>query len=184
MEFQGEAAFTSDQKQQILHERARLLAMETTDEATQEETMRVVEFSLAQERYAVEAIFVGGVHQVRHITPIPCTPSFILGVINVHGRIISVVDLRKFFDLPPVAVTLKETVVVLRTEKLELGVVVDEVLGSQVFPMKSLKTTALGRSGIRREYLRGMAEEQAIVLDVKRILSDKRMVVGGDEVEL
>ena len=87
MELHGEAALTPEQKQQILNDRARILATETTEEDAREETMRIVEFSLAQERYAVEAIFVGGVHQVRHITPIPCTPSFILGVINVHGRI-------------------------------------------------------------------------------------------------
>jgi len=183
MELHGEAALTSEQKQQILNERARALATETTQGNTQEETMRIVEFSLAQERYAVEAIFVRGVHQARHVTPIPCTPSFVLGVINVHGRILSVIDLRNFFDLPQAA-TPKETVVVLRTEKLELGVAVDSVLGSLLLPMKSLKTTSLGRSGIRREYLRGMAEEQIVVLDVERILSDKRMIVGGDEVEL
>ena len=184
MELHGEAALTPEQKQQILNDRARILATETTEEDAREETMRIVEFSLAQERYAVEAIFVGGVHQVRHITPIPCTPSFILGVINVHGRILSVIDLRNFFDLSQVVATPRETVVVLRTEKLELGVAVDEVLGSQLLPMKSLKTTSLGRSRIRREYLCGMAEEQIVVLDVERILSDKRMIVGGDEVEL
>ena len=184
MELSTEAALTPEQKQQILHERARVLATETASGNTQEETIRIVEFSLAHERYAVEAIFVRGVHQVRHITPIPCTPSFILGIINVHGRILSVVDLRSFFDLPQVAATPKETVVVLRTEKLELGVAVDTVLGSQLLPLKLLKTTSLGRSRVRREYLRGVVEEQMFVLDVERILSDRRMIVGGDEVEL
>lgn len=184
MELHGEAALTPEQKQQILNERAYVLATETAQGNTQEETMRIVEFSLAQERYAVEAIFVRGVHQVRHITPIPCTPLFVLGIINVHGRILSVVDLRSFFDLPRVATTPRETVVILRAGKLELGVAVDTVLNSQLLPMKSLKTTSLGRARIRREYLRGVVEEQMFVLDVERILSDKRMIVGGDEVEL
>ena len=184
MKLSTEAALTPEQKQQILHERAHVLATETASGNTQEETIRIVEFSLAHERYAVEATFVRGVHQVRHITPIPCTPSFILGIINVHGRILSVVDLRSFFDLPQVAATPKETVVVLRTEKLELGVAVDTVLGSRLLPLKLLKTTSLGRSRVRREYLRGVVEEQMFVLDVGRILSDRRMIVGGDEVEL
>ena len=60
MELHGEAALTPEQKQQILNDRARILATETTEEDAREETMRIVEFSLAQERYAVEAIFVGG----------------------------------------------------------------------------------------------------------------------------
>ena len=184
MEFYDEATLTLEQKKQVLHERARVLAAETTPGAAQEETVRIVEFSLARERYAVEAVFVRGVHQVRRITPIPCTPSFVLGVINVHGRILSVIDLRSFFDLPQVVTEPKETVVVLRTDKLELGVAVDAVLGSQLLPVKAMKTTSLSRAKVRREYLRGIVEEQFCVLDVERILSDKRMIIGGDEVEL
>jgi purine-binding chemotaxis protein CheW len=72
----------------------------------------------------------------------------------------------------------------LRTKELEIGVLVDEVFGSLLLPVKSVKATAPGRSGIRRGYLRGVVDEQLIVLDVERILSDKRMIVGGDEIEL
>ncbi|MGE0682399.1 MAG: chemotaxis protein CheW [Candidatus Binatia bacterium] len=180
-----ESTFTPRQTQQILRERARILAKETTqDAAQQEETLRVVEFSLARERYAVEAVFVRSVQQAPQLTPLPCTPAFVLGIMNVHGRILSVVDLRTFFDLPPISTAHREAVVILRTGKLELGVLIDEVLGSWLLPVKSVKAVAPGRFGIRREYLRGIVDERVIVLDVERILSDKRMIVGGDEVEL
>jgi len=175
---------TVAQKQQILQDRARALAREAVQDKMQEEMMRVVEFSLARERYAVEAVFVRGVHRIQQITPIPCTPSFVLGVINVHGRILSVIDLRAFFDLSPASTARRETIVMLRTKELEIGVLVDEVFGSLLLPVKSVKATAPGRSGIRRGYLRGVVDEQLIVLDVERILSDKRMIVGGDEIEL
>src|SRR5262245_34229334 len=111
-----ESTLTAEQKQQILQQRARALAGETAQDHTQEETIHVVEFSLAQERYAVEAIFVRGVQQIQHLTPIPCTPSFVLGIINVHGRILSVIDLRSFFDLSPISTARKETGVIFRTE--------------------------------------------------------------------
>jgi purine-binding chemotaxis protein CheW len=180
-----DSALTSRQTQQILRERARVLAKETTrDGSSQEETMRIVEFSLARERYAVEAVFVRSVQQIQQLTPLPCTPAFVLGIINVHGRILSVVDLRAFFDLSPISTAQREAVIILRTEKLELGVLIDEVLGSWLLPVKSVKAVAPGRFGIRREYLRGIVDEQVIVLDVERILSDKRMIVGGDEIEL
>jgi purine-binding chemotaxis protein CheW len=180
-----ESVFMPRQTQQILRERARVLAQETArDTVQQEEMMRVVEFSLARERYAVEAVFVRSVQQVQQLTPLPCTPAFVLGIINVHGRILSVVDLRAFFDLPPISTAQRETVIMLRTEKLELGVLIDEALGSWLLPVKSVKAVAPGRFGIRREYLRGIVDEQVIVLDVERILSDKRMIVGGDEVEI
>jgi purine-binding chemotaxis protein CheW len=179
-----ESTLTPRQKQQILRERARVLAQEPArDVAQQEETMRVVEFSLARERYAVEAVFVRSVQQGQQLTPIPCTPAFVLGILNVHGRILSVVDLRAFFDLPPLSTAQREAVIILRTEKLELGALIDEVLGSRLIPVKSVKPVAPGRFGVRREYLRGIVDEQVIILDVERILSDKRMIVGGDEVE-
>lgn len=180
-----EAAPTPRQTQQILQERARALAKETARDAEpQGETMRVVEFSLARERYAVEAVFVSSVQQAPQLTPLPCTPAFVLGIMNVHSRILSVIDLRAFFDLPPLSAAQREAVIILRTEKLELGVLIDDVLGSWLLPLKSVKAVAPGRFGIRRGYLRGLVDEQVIVLDVERILSDKRMIVGGDEVEL
>lgn len=179
-----ELVFTSRQTQQILRERARLLARETTRNAQPEETMRVVEFSLARERYAVEAVFVRSVQQAPPLTPIPCTPAFVLGIMSVHGRILSVVDLRAFFDLPAISMAQREAVIILRTERLEIGALIDEVLGSWLLPVKSLKAVAPGRVGIRREYLRGVVDDQLFVLDAERILSDKRMVVGGDEIEI
>lgn len=179
-----ESTFTAEQQQQILQERARALARETTQDKAHEETLRVVEFSLAHERYAVEALFVRGVQQTHHITPIPCTPSFVLGVINVHGRILSVIELRSFFDLSPITTARRETVVIFRTEKLEVGVLIDEVLGSSSLPVKSIKAVTPGRFSIRREYLRGIMDDQVLVLNVERILADKRMIIGGDEVEL
>lgn len=179
-----ELVFTSRQTQQILRERARLLARETTRTAQPEETMRVVEFSLAHERYAVEAVFVRSVQQAPRLTPIPCTPAFVLGIMSVHGRILSVVDLRAFFDLPAISMAQREAVIILRTERLEIGALIDEVLGSWLLPVKSLKAVVPGRVGIRREYLRGVVDDQLFVLDAERILSDKRMVVGGDEIEI
>lgn len=179
-----ESTLAAEQQQRILQERARALARETTQDKTQEETLRAVEFSLAHERYAAEALCVRGVQQAHHITPIPCTPSFVLGVINVHGRILSVIDLRSFFDLSPITTARRETVVIFRTEKLEVGVLVDEVLGSSSLPMKAIRAVTPGRFSIRREYLRGIVDDQVLVLNVGRILSDKRLIIGGDEVEL
>jgi purine-binding chemotaxis protein CheW len=177
------AVLTPERKQQVLQDRARALAQSSVRLGTQEETLRVVEFFLAHERYAVEATCVREVQHVKQLTPLPCTPSFVLGVINVRGRILSVVDLRSFFDLPPGQTSERDTVIVLHTEDRELGVLSDGVIGAHSLPLKSINPVPPGLSGVRREYLRGIADEQLILLDVKRILSDKRMLVGADEVE-
>lgn len=175
---------TSEQKQDILAARARVLANGQAQSGAQEETLRIVEFFLAQECYAVEATFVREVQHVKHLTPLPCTPSFVLGIMNVRGHILSVIDLRTFFDLPQDRPHDRDTVVVLRAGELEVGVLTDGVVGARSVPTRSVKPISPGLSGIRREYLRGISEEHTILLDVERILSDRRMLVGADEVEL
>jgi purine-binding chemotaxis protein CheW len=177
------AMLTREQTQRILRERARALASNRQPEARQEDTLRIVEFFLAHERYAVEAAYVREVQRVKHLTPLPCTPSFVLGIMNVRGHMLSVVDLRVFFDLPQDRSAERDTVVVFRSAELELGVLTDGVVGARSVPLKSIKPVSPGLSGIRREYLRGISEEHLIVLDVEHILSDKRMLVGADEME-
>jgi purine-binding chemotaxis protein CheW len=181
---EDQALLTPAQKQSILNERARALAHGRARNGAQEETLRIVEFFLAHERYAVEATFVREVQRVKHLTPLPCTPSFVLGIMNVRGHILSVVDVRTFFDLPHNRSHERDTVVVLHAGELELGVLTDGVVGARSVPAQSVKPVSPGLSGIRREYLRGISEEHTILLDVDRILSDRRMLVGTDEVEL
>jgi purine-binding chemotaxis protein CheW len=181
---EDQTVLTPEQKQRILNERARVLARGQTRDGVQEETIRIVEFFLAHECYAVEATFVREVQHVKHLTPLPCTPSFVLGIMNIRGHILSVVDLRVFFDLPQDRLHERDTVIVLRTEEFELGVLTDGVIGARPVSLRSIMPVSPGLSGIRREYLRGISEEHTILLDVERILSDKRMLVGADEVEL
>ena len=175
---------TAEQKKRILQDRARILAQGSPREHEQGEMLCLVEFVIAQERYAVEATYVREVQREKQLTPLPCAPSFIFGIMNLRGRILAVIDLRAFFDLPRIPLHGHDTVIVFRTEALEVGVLTNGVLGSRSIPTKELGQAMAGRLGIRREYLRGIVEEQTVLLDVERILSDKRMIVGGDEVEL
>ncbi|MBI3302857.1 MAG: chemotaxis protein CheW [Deltaproteobacteria bacterium] len=88
-----DTALTPAQKKQILLARAQALAREDERKRAPEESVRVVEFLLACEKYAVEATYVREVYQLKQLTPLPCTPSFVLGIINVRGRILSVLYL-------------------------------------------------------------------------------------------
>ena len=71
----------------------------------QENGYLVVEFNLAQELYAIEAIYVREVYHYKELTPLPNLPSFVKGIINVRRQIIALLDLRVFFDLPVQEIT-------------------------------------------------------------------------------
>jgi purine-binding chemotaxis protein CheW len=90
---------SSVEKKQILQARARALAEESKkDEGAQ--SVEVVEFLLASERYGIKSDCVREIYPMKQFTPLPCTPSFVLGIISVRGQILSVIDIKKFFDLP------------------------------------------------------------------------------------
>src|ERR1051326_7904160 len=105
----------------ILHQRAELLAREPADERTALEQIEVVEFLLANERYGLAAGHVREIDPLRDFTPVPCTPPFVLGLINVRGQILTVLDIRKFFDVPQRGITNLNKVIILRTPELEVG---------------------------------------------------------------
>jgi purine-binding chemotaxis protein CheW len=171
-------------KQQILLARAQELAREEESTRMQEKTLRVVEFLLGQERYAVEASFVREVSHLKHLTPLPCTPAFVLGIVNVRGRILSVINLLEFFGLPSEPVPARNAVIVLCMEGLECGVLTNGIRGAYMLPVGAIRPVLPTWTGARTAYLRGITEEHLMLLDAKRLLSDKRLVVGSDEVEL
>jgi purine-binding chemotaxis protein CheW len=87
-----------EQQRAILRARALGLAAEAT--AAPGESSEVLEFVLAQERYAIETAWVREVVPLRDLTPLPGLPAFVLGIIHLRGQIVSLLDLRKFFELP------------------------------------------------------------------------------------
>src|SRR5262245_16822662 len=102
---------TPDQKKNILKARAKILAQEPEHVIETEAALEVVEFRLAQERYGIESSCIREVYPLKEITPVPCTPSFVVGIINLRGQILSVIDLKKFFKLPDQAVTSYKVIV-------------------------------------------------------------------------
>ena len=87
---------------------------------------RFLSFSLGKEEYAIELLSVREVIGMPGITPVPHTPPHFLGIMNLRGQVISVMDLRKKFGFPTTA-TQETAVVILNFHDLSLGVVVDSV---------------------------------------------------------
>ena len=100
------------QVQRVLRQRAAALARKPEEEKAHAEYMDVVAFLLADEKYAVEVSYVREVLRLKRLTPLPCTPPFVLGAINVRGQILSVVDLRRLFDLPEKGLTDQDNVII------------------------------------------------------------------------
>lgn len=165
--------------EQILRTRARALA-QPRESLIREETITLLEFRLAQERYAVETRYVHEVHPLRELTSLPGTPPFLRGIVNLRGRIVAVLDLKRFFDLPETGFTDLHRVVVVRGNDMEVGLLADVVAGVHELPVKRMQPSLPTLTGIRAQYLMGVTDERLVVLDVARVLADPRIVVHDD----
>ena len=170
------------QPAQILRERARLLAQPPERARAAETLLEALEFRLSQERYAIETRFVREVYPLKDLTPIPCTPPFVLGVVNVRGRITPVIDMKKFFDLPHEGLTDLHRVILVHGNDIELGLLADAIVGVKSIPTDSLQASLPTLTGIRAEYLKGVTAERLVVLDIERVLVDPKIIVH-EEVE-
>jgi purine-binding chemotaxis protein CheW len=169
--------------QRILRERALALARPLTNGAVaQNNRLELLEFRLASERYAVESRFVQEVHPLRDLTPLPGTPPFVPGIVNVRGQILPVYDLKKLFDLPEPGLTDLHRVLHVRGHGMELGLLADIIVSVRVIAADSLQASLPTLTGIRADYLKGITDDRIVVLDLDRILSDPKIVVH-DEVE-
>jgi len=165
------------EKRTILKARAKALARKREQEAPVQEQIEVVEFLLAYERYALESSYVREVYPLKDLTPMPCTPPFVLGIINVRGQILSVIDLKTFFDLPEKGLTDLNKVMIVKDDSMQLGILADTILGVRSIPVQDVQAPLPTLTGVREEYLRGVTKERLVVLDVGKILSDKNIVV-------
>jgi len=90
---------------------------------------RVVVFTLGDQRYGLSLSAVERVVHMVQVTPLPRAPAIVLGVVNVRGRVIPVLNLRRRFRLPERDFALTDRLVIARTARRPVALVADEVAG-------------------------------------------------------
>ena len=167
----------AEEAKRILKARARALAREPAKDEADDDYIEVVEFVLAYEQYAVETRHVREIHPLEHLTPLPCTPAFMLGIVNVRGEILSVIDLRKFFDLPEKGLTDLNKVIVLESGPMVFGILADAVIGAKRIRLAGIQPSLPTLTGVREAYLKGVTSERTVILDAEKLLADETIVV-------
>jgi purine-binding chemotaxis protein CheW len=169
-----------EEQEKILRKRAQALAQESLQEAGEKDGLVCLEFLLSYETYAVEMRWVAETYPLKDLTPLPCTPPFVAGIINVRGRILSVIDIRRFFDLPQKGLTELNRVIILTDGEMEFGILADAILGTRSIPPIELRSSLPTLTGIREEYLKGVTPGRTTVLDGAKLLADNSLVVHDE----
>jgi purine-binding chemotaxis protein CheW len=165
------------ERQRILKARAAVLAREAVVNEADAERIEIVEFFLADERYAIESVYIGEVCALTDLTPLPCTPAFVLGIINMRGRILPVIDLRRFFDLPVSGLSDLSKVILLQNDIMEFGILADAIIDARWISRSAIHPSLPTLTEIRAEYLMGVTEDRLVLLDGGKLLSAGGIVV-------
>jgi purine-binding chemotaxis protein CheW len=168
---------TPEAQHTLLRARAQALAREPSGAATPRDLLDVVEFRLASETYGVEVSYVREVSLLKTFTPLPCTPPFVLGIVNLRGQLLSVIDLKPLFALPARKLTDRQTVIVLGAAPMAVGLLADAVLGVQAIALESLQPSLPTLTGRRAAYLKGVTHERLALLDAPKLLADPTLRV-------
>ncbi len=174
---------SEEEERAVLKARAKLLAREDNKEEAVEELIEVLEFKLADERYAIESIYIREVLPLKEFTPVSCTPSFVFGVINVRGQILSVIDLGKLFDIPENDASQLRKIIVIHSDYMEFGILSDEIMGTKDILTGTFQPSLPTLTGIREEFLKGVTPDGLVILDGGMLLEDKNIVVH-EEVDI
>lgn len=165
-----------DTEHAVLHRRAVILAAHKEAPA-RTRSIQVLEFTVGGERYAFETTLVNEVYPVRELAVIPGVPDFVLGIVSVRGRIVSVLDLRSIFGAPEQTRPPAHPVIILRSVAMEFAVAADAVSEVRQLPESAVQRSLASVAGVREEYLLGVTPDGVVVLDAARLLADRRLVV-------
>ena len=147
-----------------------------------EEEVRICLFSISGDTYAVTVDLLAEIIIPQKVFPVPTTPSHVIGIINLRGNIVPIVDIRPVLSLPSTAGL--NQVAIIRHEQLTIGIVVDSVADVISVPVSSIlplpAETAVQESDTkgRSRYLKAIVQRQngvAALLNIDRLLEAIRL---------
>lgn len=155
----------------VYRQRAAQLANRQVQGAAPATALRVLVFSLGAERYAFEFADLVELLPFVNCTPVPGGPPQLLGVINVHGEIRSVVDLGRLLDLSDRNAEAGGYVLLLRKQGRQVGVRVDRVESIELLAAEQLAAPSDREAGAAPGYLRGLTPTKLRLLNTDAILA-------------
>jgi len=155
---------------------------EVVQHATAEEEVRICLFSISGDTYAVTVDLLAEIIIPQKIFPVPTTPSHVVGIINLRGNIVPIVDIRPALSLP--STTVLNQVAIIRHEQMTIGIIVDSVAdvisvpASSVLPLPAEMAVQETDAKNRSRYLKAIVQRQngvAALLNVDRLLEAIRL---------
>ncbi|MFW5775263.1 MAG: chemotaxis protein CheW [Chitinivibrionales bacterium] len=136
-------------------------------------------FKLGEEEYGLEILKVQEIIQMQEVTHVPRTPDYVRGVINLRGKVIPVIELRRKFGMQPHEDTEKTCIIVVQiaddAHAITMGIIIDEVKEVLDIDVASIEETPAFGESTSTEFIMGMGkvgDTVKMLLDINKVLSD------------
>lgn len=152
------------------------MSVDDIDGLGNDPVIQLVTFRLKDETYGINVMHVQEVLRVTEIAPVPGAPDYVLGIINLRGNVVTVIDTRLRFGLTAGELTDSSRIVIIESEKQVVGILVDAV--AEVVELKESQIDAAPNVGNEENsrYIQGIAtmgEVLLIVVDLHKLLTDE-----------
>ena len=135
--------------------------------------LQLVAFEMGNETYGVDISCVNEIIRMQEITRVPRTPEFVEGVINLRGRVIPVIDLRKRFGLEQIEETQNSRIIVVEVDNVTVGMIVDAVSEVLRLSTEQIDPPPPIFAGIDTDFIKGIGKMEnglIIILDLNQVL--------------
>ena len=140
-----------------------------------DEVLQWVTYCLGEETYGINVMQVQEVLRYTEIAPVPGAPDYVLGIINLRGNVVTVIDTRSRFGLPPADTTDNTRIVIIESDEQVVGILVDSV--AEVVYLKTSEIDSAPNVGTEEsaKFIQGVSNrdgELLILVDLNKLLTD------------
>jgi purine-binding chemotaxis protein CheW len=160
--------------------------MKSNDTKSGEKEGKYLTFKLGREEYGLELVRVREIIALMDITPVPLAPDYVRGVMNLRGRVIPVIDLRRKFGMPPTEDHDRKCIIVCDVQRNELpiqmSILVDAVSEVLHIGGADIEDAPTFSADSETGFIHGIAKAKSgvkILLDIDIVLSAKAVVLSG-----
>lgn len=150
-------------------------AAKASSSVKEDPVLQWVTFRLGNETYGINVMQVQEVLRYTDIAPVPGAPIYVLGIINLRGNVVTVIDTCQRFGLPPIEVTDNTRIVIIEADSQVIGILVDSVAEVVYLRSSEIETAPNVGNDESAKFIQGVANrngELLILVDLNKLLSD------------
>jgi purine-binding chemotaxis protein CheW len=148
---------------------------ENTAQSAEDPILQWVTFRLDNETYGINVMQVQEVLRHSEIAPVPGAPAYVLGIINLRGNVVTVIDTRQRFGLSPAPITDNTRIVIIEADKQVIGILVDSVAEVVYLRQSEIETAPNVGTDESAKFIQGVCNknnELLILVDLEKMMNE------------